>query len=195
MSISFKMETRELQQAMRFYAFATKKDEADVVNHAALNVLISKTGTVKNTKKAIPDEITASLRNDRIALKMASAKLAGSGSGKKGAWQKKVGAAARRTINRRRSATAYGVSGWVNATKDLNPKARGPKKTFRKKTGRGRSATQRSAIAIVENFATNIDKVPGAEAVFRRAITGTARDMVQYATNKLRKTARMYSAK
>lgn len=192
MSPKLHLDYREFHQAMNQYAKATKKDSEEILNKAALNAMINpKYGAIANTPKADRGEITETLTGpDRLAIKLASKRLAG--SEKKGKWQKQVGRKARRIVSRRKSAAGYIVAGFISAGGDVGGRRRQASK-FKEKLGKGKKATEQRLMATLINYAEGADIV--AYNILIAAIRGAALDMKDYADRKLSKTANKYSGR
>lgn len=216
MSIALQIDTRELRQALRQYADATKKDAVDIINRAAWGILVDRNyGVIKTTPVADKAQIEADLINDKIALKIVSKRIAKT-EGKVGArgnllknqeWRNRVGKAAKALIGRRKGATTYVKSGWVKAAAEMKSKTpratevlkgRSPVVTKRfagADNGEASVATERSLVAEIVNSAKDILDVKGASSALQKAVNAQARDMVAYAEKKMTETAKKHSAR
>ena len=214
MGVDLTLDTRELRAALQLYSRATKKDEAEILNHAALNICIRPPfGAVQNTPKANAKQIQRDLVEDYANKKtgkpsprvfqMAAKNLSGT-KGKKGkrgktlgsqTWQKRIAKESKRIIGSRKRAVGYMASGWIKAARAFGFQGRGAAKFAGANTGYGIKARVQVLVAEVANTAKNITKVKGANSALQRAVNGAARDMTKYAEKKLDRTAKKYSGR
>ena len=205
MKDGMEIDTRELRDALRLYSRATKKDESTIVNDAMLTMLVHpRFGVSKATPKANASEIQKELTSeDKIALKLAAEKLAGT-SGTKSktgktlksqTWQKRVGKEAKSIIGKRKRSVGYFQSGWIALIKKFGGKRNTSAKFTNADNHDYKKSTESTLSAFIENTSKGIGQTPKAVQALRRAVSGTAKDRVKYATNKLQKTADKFTKK
>ena len=219
-AIEMKIDAREMQQALRLYAKATRKDEAEIVNRAAKFVMVAKGyGVIRNTKRADLGEIDAAMDQEwhgaKLKYLLAAKKLK---SGKSSAlvftktgkrskakkhnrtWEERVGDEAEKIHKKRRSASAFLQSGWKAAAKAGGWQTAGALKKFSgTKLGAGTRAVARGSRPVFADFSNLVGYAGapglGSLGVLQNAIRMQARSMVTHAQKTMAKTARKYSGK
>lgn len=204
MQIKLKIDYAEFSQALAQYAAATGKDAADVVNRARDNILIkSRYSLVKLTPKATPKRIESDLRKDNILAKMASKTLGvGHTKGERQKWMRKK-------MGKRKSSSAYAISGWIAAARKagIQKGTRSKQGSFsyantaglvgnrrlNPNNGSSTTASAANAESIIENF-TEAAKHVGSQAL-QDSVNLAAADMKEYAMKKLEQRAKQYSAR
>ena len=195
------IDTREFQEAMKFYLKHSKRDLAFVVNKRAINVSFL---TMKKTPSASAARINRDLRK-RIAVDSRKGKkkpplaalLIASGSDKIGGKKPArglYGAAMKeeieRVIGRRQRTRAYIKSGFIKTIRDLERKVPG-RQGFSKPAGEGRPARPGiNPTAEVINHATNAGKIAG--PALQKALNADAADMRRFTEKRLQKTANKF---
>ena len=203
------IDTREFQEAMKFYLKHSKRDLAFVVNKRAINVSFL---TMKKTPSASAARINRDLRK-RIAVDSRKGKkkpplaalLIASGSDKIGGKKPArglYGAAMKeeieRVIGRRQRTRAYIKSGFIKTIRDLERKVPGRQKRpprgtqgFSKPAGEGRPARPGiNPTAEVINHATNAGRIAG--PALQKALNADAADMRRFTEKRLQKTANKF---
>lgn len=211
--MSFVIQTKEFEQALREYQAASKKDMADVLNRALRNVGFR---AAEFTPKKDPATIDAELRKDKIGLKYITNKL----TGKKGTTyttakgrtrtirrvtRKQIALRTRQFFARRKKKVGFLRAGWVAALVSAGiPLGRGLGRNLTKgksTIGSGRKATPEKLMAYLGNgvwgrlngkAASKMRTVM--QSALNRAMSFVANDMKTYAKERLSKSAKKHSA-
>lgn len=145
MGIELQLDTRELRSAMQLYARATKKDEADILNRAAFNIIYGSFGKGESRKNygvfyncpiTTRDVIEKDLfwsengGGTPMVIKLAAKQLKGTQAnlgadarkkrgGVKAAyrWQKRVGKQAKAILSSRKRGIGFMKFAWVQAAR------------------------------------------------------------------------------
>jgi len=181
MTPTMDIDTKELQAAMQLYSRATRKDEVEIVNRAAMVTLTGGKGVVgaiRRTKKAetraIEDKLNStgwSKTKPKLKWVLGAKKLAGSGriastyykrntkGGKKAGdiktnneWTARVAREGEKILRRRKASAAYLQAGWKKALVDGGWSTKGPAKKFKGKIGYGTRAVDRGSRPIFAEF-------------------------------------------
>lgn len=210
----FVMKTKQFDDAIELYKEATKKDMADVLNRALRNVGYR---AAEFTPKKDKHVIEAELWSDKIGLKFITKKLRArigqtfkTAKGKlrtvRRVTRKQIALQTRQFIARRMKRTGFLRAGWVAALVKAGIKTSGLKGAIiadsKSSLGSGQQATPKKLYARLGNgvwgrlngkSAATIRGVM--QGALRRAMSYVAKDMTDYAKERLGKTARKYSAK
>ncbi|MBK8233184.1 MAG: hypothetical protein IPK72_22025 [Candidatus Eisenbacteria bacterium] len=209
MSASLKIDYSELQRAMREYAKVSKADGAEIVNRFGRDVAYA---ALKKTPTATATTIgkySPKLKTyeGRMHFVKAARKGVKKGSDPSQVTRTKTGKVAKRqkggpltqaalaSFGKAKASGGYIKAGWFNAIKDMggNPRSRPPKPGGKAALGHGKKATARALVAWIYNFSTGADKV-GNDAL-QSAVSEVARSKLQYAREKLAKTAAKFSGR
>lgn len=189
--MSFKLDTREFKAAIEFVVKATKKDAADVVNKAALTVIIGGKG-VKGAIQRTPKASIAEINRESAAVLYSTIR---DNRGKHMS-PEQIGIQTKAILARRRAARGYTAGpGWHEAAVALG--GRGVKISERfdrseARKGNAVKARSYSATAYITNTAPAIEDI-GVRPL-QDAIDDTARDMMEYANKKLAETFKKVQA-
>lgn len=196
-----KTSLRGLDRALRTYQKATKKDMPDVVNRAAMNVAFRAAQfTPQANKESIRKLI--GVRNP-YALTVWDLKR----RGKRIPKRDKLEAAVNRFIAAKLRTVAFIRAGWIPAAKKLQKVVKGgrPKislSKIRRLPGKGDAVIARETLnTFSEVINKSTSKSPtSASALFRygqdglnKAVSFVTKDMLDYATERLRKNAKTFN--
>jgi hypothetical protein len=186
--VSLTLDTRAFRAALHEYERATKKDEAEILNHAARNVAFR---AAQRTPKADRSKIVAGLHKDprlRFALTSLQLRKKGRGILKRGAFARAV----RGFVGKRAASSGYIRVGWAPAIEQLGGSFRGRKPRSKSPAahGYGKPATPSRLFAVLANMAVGSGAV-GLPAL-QGALNFVAADMGNYARRKMQKTANKY---
>lgn len=193
--MELKLDIGDFEEAMRLWAQATQKDSVEILNRAARNVAYR---AAQFTPVASAAEIKGELLKDPkmvYALTALSLKKQGIGMLPKGEMEKAVQAFIARRVGSRR----YLRAGWAQAIIDLGGTFRGSKL----QRGSESFANPATIVDLLAEIAwivqeANEHKAEGAEEkvmpALQEALDFVAKDMIDYAQDRLAKTAAEYSA-
>lgn len=212
--MSFVMHTAEFESALREYQTATKKDMSEVINRALRNVGYR---AAQFTPKKEPATIEKELRKDQMALKFITKRL----TRKKGSQyitkknkvrtirrvtRKQIALRTRQFIARRKKKVGFLRAGWVAALVSAGiPLSKDAKRSELKGTstiGSGRKATPERLVGYLGNGVWG--RLNGKSAAKTRRVMQTAlaraeafvaKDMKDYAAERMTKTAAKHSAR
>jgi hypothetical protein len=161
---------KRFQASLRAKMAASKRTEPEIVNKALKDVALR---AMQFTEAADPTTIEAALRRDKIALKLATKKLAGragtvrvnsrgyTGRTKGGNLRKfskrvsraQIAAEARKIINRRKAGARAIRAGWIPGARTVGAGARGGARLTQgsAQRGTGRRATQSAPYGFIRN--------------------------------------------
>lgn len=210
----FVMNTKQFDAAIALYKEATKKDMSDVLNRALRNVGYK---AAEFTPKKEKDQIEIELWTDKIGLKFITKKLRArigqTFQTKKGknrtvrrVTRKQIAKATREFIKRRMKRTGFLRAGWVAALVNAGLKVSGLWgaiiKDSKSTLGSGKQATPKKLTARLGNGVWGRLNGKSAAVIrgvmqgaLRRAMSYVAKDMTDYAKDRMAKTAKKYSAK
>lgn len=214
MARSFTWQPREFDETIRIYKQAVPKDMAYVLNRAERNVGYR---AAEFTPKKDKDVIEAELWYEKIGLKFITKKLRArigqtftTAKGKlrtvRRVTRNQIALKTKQFIARRKKRTGFLRAGWVAALAKAGLKTTGlggaligdSKSTL----GSGKQATPRNLVAMLGNGVWGRLNGKGAGRIrgimihaLQRATSFVSNDMRKYATEKLGKTAKKYSAK
>jgi hypothetical protein len=183
----------EFVGALRAYKIASKKDGADVLNHAMKNTAYR---AAEFTPVASSSKIRSSLMRDqhlRYALTSLALKRKGVGKLKSPEFAKEV----ERFISRRASSARYLRAAYAEAIAQMGGTFRGSK--FRGASGFANKATVGRLISEIVAITSQPDSnhARGAEAIgikaLQKAVDFVAEDLLIYARSKMADTARQFS--
>ena len=193
MKLKMRISTNDFRAALKTYQKATNKDMAEVLNRAGRNVAfkaISFTPMSRLAKHRTYEPDGSGTHRSRLfhALATKGTRL---GRAKKGQGNQQL---AERLYNHRLKSRGYIKAGWIEAAKDFGGRPRA--RTWpggRAAKGYGRKASTLRLEAWLFNFsdgAETVGKVP-----LNRAMAFVAKDMLNYAYKRMRRTAKRYSGR
>lgn len=209
--MSFKFDLREFAKAVDEVKRNTRKTEPEIVNRAALTVIIGGRGVrgaIQRTPRADKGKIAGVSERQLTAAvvkkleKKGKLPMVGGGKrNKRGQFQKVGGinlkAEVRKERARRMRSIAYTAGpGWDKAAQALGGRGVGKQPGFERSEaakGSAKRATIASVAAVIENAAPAAHSIGG--AALQGALDDTARDMMAYARKKLEATFKRNSAK
>ena len=189
MKLKMRISTNDFRAALKTYQKATNKDMAEVLNRAGRNVAFKAISFTPMARKSKVDQFTPGRRGPKG--RMIYAKLTKEGRSRKG---QGIGRKAVEEHNKRNKSRGYIKAGWIEAAKDFGGRPRA--RTWpggRAAKGYGRKASTLRLEAWLFNFsdgAETVGKVP-----LNRAMAFVAKDMLNYAYKRMRRTAKRYSGR
>lgn len=188
------LNTDEFESALDAYEQATGKDSVEILNRAGLNVAYR---AAQFTPVADAADIRSGLLSDpHLVYALTALSLKKRGIGKLPAPEFQAAVAA--FIAQRVASRRYLRSGWFDAIRDLGGTVRGDE--FKGSHGFANKAT---VINLLTEIAWILDEANGVKAesaedigakALQEALDFVAADMLEYAQEKLAKTAAQYSA-
>jgi hypothetical protein len=204
MTTGVQFDLREFRDAMRFYAKATKKDEASVLNRTARNFTIkammytpvAEPGKIEGQLKSLDHPTFLRLVFARLNKKTVKGKnvLVRPKAGRGRDSRETMAVAMRKFLAHRKNTSKYIKRGWNKVAKEfgaaydkLKGGYKGSKKSY------GKKATETKLEAVFENASKGSGDV-ASEAV-ERALAATISDMRDYAYRTMQGTADKFSGK
>jgi hypothetical protein len=181
--VSFSIDTRDFEKAIRKVIDASGKDAADILNKAGRTLILGGRGfggliklfprADKEKIRAIPQAVLASI----VAKKFGRGTLS----------RAEFGREMRKVRARRMSAVGYHAGpGWHEAARAFGGRGVRTQSGYKRSMaarGRGARALARRLVAEVVNTAPAAAKI-GQDAM-RKALSNTTRDLISYANRKL----------